>query len=227
MLDRTERRILGVLLEKELSVPDSYPLTANALLAGCNQKSNREPEMSLELFEVDGALLAMQLKGWVVKTESSRAPRYRHKIDERLALDGREKAVLAELLLRGPQAAGALKTRVPRMGFEAASPTDVEAVLLALRDRPEPLVRLLPRAPRERDARWQHCLAPADELAGKDDAAATSEAEEPGARPIPRRDAGLEERFGRIEQELAGLRRELNDLRARMEGNAGQAFSDS
>src|SRR5262245_8587078 len=123
-LDRTQQRILGVLIEKELSVPESYPLTENSLLLGCNQKSNREPEMSLEGFEVAGALMAMQLAGWVAKVEGSRTAHYRHRVEQQLGVDLHEKAVLAELLLRGPQAPGALKPRVQRMGFEG-SPEDI------------------------------------------------------------------------------------------------------
>lgn len=162
MFDRTEQRIIGVLIEKELAVPDSYPMTENALVAGCNQKSNRDPEMALEVFEVAGALNALREKEWVVKVEGSRADRYRHELTQRLDVDRNQKAVLCELLVRGPQAPGALKPRVARMGFQA-SPAEITAVLEGLRSRSGgPLVEQLPRIPRERDQRWGHCMGPRD-----------------------------------------------------------------
>ena len=160
MLDPTEQRIVGVLVEKELAVPDTYPLTENALLAGCNQKSNRDPEMSLEAFQVSGALRALLETEWVTRTErdGGRTVRYRHRLEEKLGSEPVAKPILAELLLRGPQAPGALKTRVARMGMHA-SPEQILDLLGTLRQRSPPLVEQLPRQPRERDARWAHCMA--------------------------------------------------------------------
>lgn len=161
MLDRTEQRIIGVLIEKERTVPDSYPLSENALVDGCNQKSNRDPVMDLQAFEVAGALMALQERGYVAKVEGGgRVARYRHRLAERLVLQPAELAVLTELLLRGPQAPGALKPRVARMGYEA-TPEQIEAVLRQLQSRSDALVEPLPRQPRERDARWRHRLGPA------------------------------------------------------------------
>jgi uncharacterized protein YceH (UPF0502 family) len=236
MLDRTGQRIVGVLLEKELAVPDSYPMTVSALLAGCNQKSNRDPEMSLEEFEVSGALMALRLDGWVVKLEGGRADRFRHDVDRRLGLDAKQRAVLAELLLRGPQAPGALKTRVARMGF-VGPVEDVEAVLESLRDRPgQPLVERLPRAPRERDARWAHCLGErgaagaAAEPAAAEDAAHPAGEEPHSVRqvapaaaqvaPAAARGAGLEAleaRVARLEAQVAELTADLARLRQQRE----------
>lgn len=228
MLDRTGQRIVGVLMEKELAVPDSYPMTLNALLAGCNQKSNRDPEMSLEDFEVSGALMSLQLEEWVCKIEGSRADRYRHGVDQRLGLDGSEKAVLAELLVRGPQASRALKPRVARMGF-SGSVDEVEAVLHRLRDRPQSLVELLPRAPRERDARWGHRLSegldheggapqPASQqgLLPQPPVTASADATVPPVSQPVHRVAEvplLEERVARLESELATLAEEVRMLR--------------
>ncbi|MHC4077941.1 MAG: DUF480 domain-containing protein [Planctomycetota bacterium] len=182
-LEPTEQRILGVLLEKELAVPDSYPLTASSLLAGCNQKNNRDPVLVVEDFQLSGALSAMAEKGIVLRVSQagSRAVRYKHQCEEKLGLNGRENAVLAELLLRGPQAPGALKPRVARMGM-AASPAEILVVLEGLRARPDgPLVEQLPRQPRERDQRWAHLLGAgmaASEPAASEPAASETTASE-------------------------------------------------
>jgi uncharacterized protein YceH (UPF0502 family) len=158
MLDATEQRVIGVLLEKERTVPDTYPLSENALLAGCNQSNNRDPQMSLEVFQLHGVLLSLQEKGWIARVDGgSRVTKFRHKVVERLGLTDAQLAVLAELLLRGAQAPGALKPRVARMGF-VGSAEDVLRTLQELAARPEPIVEQLPLASRERDRRWQHRL---------------------------------------------------------------------
>lgn len=163
MLDRTGQRIVGVLLEKQRTVPDIYPMSENALVDGCNQKSNRDPLMDLQKFQVAGALMALQEQGWVARIDGGgRVTKYRHKVVERLGLTEGEQAVMAELLLRGPQAPGALRPRVARMGFTG----DVDAVakvLAQLASRPQPLVEELPLGPRERDRRWRHLLGARDE----------------------------------------------------------------
>jgi len=220
MLEPTEQRILGVLLEKELSVPDSYPMTENALLAGCNQKNNRDPIMELEAFQVAGALTSLRLKEWVVKIEGGRADHYRHRVEERLDVRGAAKAVLAELLVRGPQAPGALKPRVARLGF-AGSPEEIEAVLQQLAQRPAgALVEQLSLQPRERDRRWAHLLGP---RAG---AAPAADPELPRLRPVAAAAPGgdLHERVARIETELSTLRDEVAALRALIE--SGGSSSD-
>src|SRR5688572_18186650 len=101
-LDPTERRIVGSLAEKQLSVPEAYPLTLNALVLACNQKSNRDPETSLTEGEVQGALHALMDRGWVVRLElaGARTVRYEHRMGEQLGVDERDLALLVELLLR-------------------------------------------------------------------------------------------------------------------------------
>lgn len=209
-LDRTQQRIIGVLIEKELTTPDIYPLTLNALVIGCNQKNNRDPEMALETFEVEGALLALREKEWVVRREGGRASKHRHCIEDRLGLDARQKAVMAELLLRGPQAAGALKPRVARMGFEGG-PDEILAVLEELRTQVPPLVELLPMRPRERDQRWAHLLGPRDETLPETSAASASPPRR--AMPATAPTAELAARVARLEAEVAELRDELSRLR--------------
>jgi uncharacterized protein YceH (UPF0502 family) len=204
-LDRTERRIVGVLLEKQLAVPDSYPLSENALLAGCNQQSNRDPLMDLVAFQLSGALLALQEKEWVARVEGGgRVPRYRHRVAERLGVSGPALPVLAELLLRGPQAPGALKPRVARMGCVAA-PAEIEAVLRELAAHAPPLVEQLPLGPRERDQRWRHLL-------GADDEAAPAAAVPAPASQAPS-PGELAPRVAALEQEVAELRRLVAELR--------------
>ncbi len=162
-LDRTGQRIVGVLIEKELSVPDSYPLSENALVDGCNQKSNREPVMALETFQIAGALMALQQDEWVARVEGGgRVAKFKHRLRERLQVGNHELAVFAELLVRGPQAPGALKPRVARMGYHA-EPAAIEALLQQLAARKPALVEQLPLAPRERDRRWRHRLGDGSE----------------------------------------------------------------
>jgi uncharacterized protein YceH (UPF0502 family) len=213
-LDRTEQRIVGVLIEKQLSVPDSYPLSENALVDGCNQKSNRDPVTELESFQVAGALMALQEKGFVAKVDGGgRVPRYRHLVDEKLGVDPKELPVLAELLVRGPQAPGALKPRVARMGLQA-SPEMLEALLHRLAQRSPPLVGLLPLRPRERDRRWQHLLGDGEPVQ-----AAVSEVERvvaPTAVAAPK-DALLEVRISALEQKVAALQELVQQLTPRGE----------
>ena len=249
MLDRTERRIVGVLIEKERTVPDTYPLSEKALVAGCNQTNNRDPMLDLQGFEVAGALMALQQKGWLVRVDGgSRVTKYRHKIVEHLGLTDPEVAVMAELLLRGPQAPGALKTRVARLGFHA-EPTAILEVLEKLRSRPQPLVEQLARVPRERDGRWQHLLGedaqpskPAFAAVlptGLPSASSTgvptgvSEAQTaPDADPVPPPSALAAPRpvataSSELERRVLALEREVAELRAelRQRGSGGQALS--
>jgi uncharacterized protein YceH (UPF0502 family) len=232
----TGQRIVGVLIEKELTVPDTYPLTLAGLVAGCNQKSNREPFVTFEEWQIEGALQQLRADGYVIRVDGGRATRYRHAVDDRFGLGLPEKAVLAELLVRGPQAPGALKTRVARMGYDAASPEDVREVLVAMRDRVGgPLVVQLARQPREREARWAHELGdPADRGAGgagtavADDepvggasevAAATGargreeHADDVDGEGVGRVDrAGLVDRVTELEARVAELERRLDEL---------------
>src|SRR5262245_8536740 len=210
MLDRTEQRIVGVLIEKEATVPDTYPMSENALVDGCNQKNNREPLMGLEQFQVAGALMALQEKGWVTRVDGhGRVVKYRHRVVDRLALEPPELAVLCELLVRGAQAPGALKARVARLGFHAEPPA-IEALLLKMASRPDALVAQLPLAPRERDRRWRHLLG-TDDDAGAADAAPAPAATVVAAPAVGR--PGLEARLAALEAEVATLRAELERLR--------------
>lgn len=208
-LDRTGQRIVGVLIEKQLSVPDTYPLSENALVAGCNQSNNRDPVTDLRDFQVRGALLKLHEDEWVARVEGgSRVAKFRHRLDERLRVDTKALAVLAELLLRGPQAPGALKPRVARMGCHA-TPEEIEAMLRDLAGRHPALVAQLPLGPRERDRRWRHLLGDGSEAVAEPVGDA-GPAGAPSAEPVGR-SAGQD-----TEARLAALEARVANLEARM-----------
>lgn len=211
-LDRTEQRIVGVLIEKQRTVPDTYPLSEKALLNGCNQSSNRDPVMSLETFELAGALMALHGRDVVRRVEGGgRVAKYRHRLDELLGVGDNQLAVLAELMLRGPQAPGALKARVARMGFHG-TPEQVEAVLREMAAAEPPLCAQEPRRPRERDHRWRHLLGDGSEVQAIEDTASDSgaglapaSASAPAAaapNEVLQRLAALEQRVAHLEQAL-------------------------
>ena len=165
ILDDIEQRILGSLLEKQSTVPASYPLTLNALRTACNQTSSREPVSDYSVSDLEQALTALRSRGLVrvVWSESGRRTlKYHQLLDDVLELQPDQRAVITVLLLRGAQAPGELKTRTDRLhafGDRAA----VESVLEELAKRPTPLVRELPRRAGHHDARWIHLLGPVDE----------------------------------------------------------------
>ncbi len=161
-LTAIEQRVLGSLLEKERTVPASYPMTLNGLRTACNQSSGRDPILALEEREVAQALDDLKARGLVRMVHAShgaRVVKYRQVLDERLDLDGGARAVLTLLLLRGPQTPGELRARSERLHrFREAS--SVDATLADLRDRPGPVVRELERRPGQKEQRWVHLLGP-------------------------------------------------------------------
>ena len=215
-LDQTERRVLGSMLEKRWTTPDAYPLSLNALVSACNQKSNRDPVLKLEEFEITGCLLTLRQRGLVMQHESytGRVPRYGERLVEQLAVDREEGAVLAELMNRGPQTAPELARRCSRMtpikGADQAGD-----VLRGLAEKR--LARVLPRGSGQRHARWEHLLSLADESAPS--VVETSEpAPGPAApTPAPAPAPAVATPSPSMADELAALRREVEDLRARIE----------
>ena len=165
VLTAHEARVLGCLVEKEATTPDTYPLTVNSLRNACNQSTSRNPVMSLTDHDVETALASLRGRGITrtVHSTSNRAAKFRHVLPEVLDLEAGETALLAVLLLRGAQTVGELKSRSERQhAFDSTG--DVAATLEALAHRDEPLVRVLERQPGQKDARWIHLLgAPADE----------------------------------------------------------------
>ncbi|MGH9458205.1 MAG: YceH family protein [Thermoanaerobaculia bacterium] len=201
-LDPIEIRALGALLEKQLATPEYYPLTLNALVSACNQKSNREPVLELGQDDVRRAMERLQELQLVWEIHGGRAVRYDHRLDGRWGLSPPTKAVVALLFLRGPQTAGEIRGRSERL-HAFGTVGEVEAELRYLAQGDEPLVRELPRRPGQKEARWTH-------LAGGEPSA-ESEGEGP-ARVVAAADS-LTGRVERLEQEISELRQQIRSLR--------------
>lgn len=203
-LDPVEVRVLGCLLEKEQATPEYYPLTLNALVAACNQRSSREPVMELEPAEVSASLDRLHAEVLVWPLPGERVQRFRHALD-RWGLDPGTQAVITLLLLRGPQTPGELKARSERL-YAFASTDEVQAALERLTSGEEPLVAQLGRRPGQKESRWAHLVsgAPEEDVASLPASAAV-------ARPPAAADrlAELEERVARLETELERLRNDL------------------
>jgi uncharacterized protein len=167
VLEPDAQRILGSLLEKQATVPESYPLTANALRAACNQRSNREPVVDLDEVSVERTARALKERGLlrIVWSDTGRRTlKYHQTLDERLGLAPDERALLTVLLLRGAQAPGELRTRTERL-HRFLDREEVEACLRRMAQRAQPLVRELERRPAQQDRRWVHLLGPVPEQA--------------------------------------------------------------
>jgi uncharacterized protein len=212
-LDPAEARVLGSLLEKEIATPEYYPLSLNALVNACNQKSNREPVVSYDEDTVEAALAGLREKGLAVRiTGDSRVPKHAQRFTEVLNLGRREAALVCVLLLRGPQTPGELRGRSERLySFD-----DIESIESALNRLAEPgLVKKLPRQPGTRESRYAHLLSGDIEAAGQAEEAQVAHAEAPVAHAEGKYPLG--ERVAALEQELANLRREFDDFRRRFE----------
>jgi uncharacterized protein YceH (UPF0502 family) len=211
-LDAVEARVIGSLAEKQLTTPQQYPLTLNALVLACNQSSNREPVVAYDEGMVEIALSSLKDAGllrFVHPSHGRSVTRYRQVIDERLSLSSRGLALLAVLLLRGPQTLGELRTRTERMA-DFADLGDVEAELALLGELADPLVRRLPRQSGHKEERWAQLLTGEPPMHfGRTEA--TDATEVPGGpRSVPVRD------------EVASLRGEVDVLRAEMGALRGE-----
>jgi uncharacterized protein YceH (UPF0502 family) len=203
-LDFDEVRVLGALLEKEVTTPEYYPLSLNALLNACNQKSNRDPVVHFDEETVERVLYTLRDKGLLLNITGagSRVPKYGHRLSEKLNLGRRELAILCELMLRGPQTLGELRTRAERMHqFDDIS--EVETVL----DRMSELVTKLPRRQGEKEARYAHLLS------GAPDVSTPAPEQAVDSTAPPRTD-----RIAALEAEVAHLRQELEDLKQQFAG---------
>jgi hypothetical protein len=192
-----------VLVEKEKTVPDTYPLSLNALTAGCNQKNNRDPVLNARETEVLEAVDALKSRSFVIESSGARVSRYSHNVGRVLRVPDQSVALLASLMLRGPQTAAELRLNTERL-HNFADVSSVEAFLDELAARAEsaggPLVVKLPRRPGEREARWVHLLCGEVAIATEPPTAARPESEL----------AALHRRVEALEQEVAELRRQLN-----------------
>jgi uncharacterized protein len=159
VLSLLETRVLGVLAEKQRTVPDSYPLTLNSLVSGCNQKSSRDPVIEASDAEVQAALDNLRSLSLIMETSGGRASRYAHNIERVLHIPTQSTALLALLMLRGPQTAGELRINCERL-HKFADISSVESFLIELSERaPGSLVLELPRQPGSRENRWMHLLS--------------------------------------------------------------------
>jgi uncharacterized protein YceH (UPF0502 family) len=216
-LDDVEVRVLGCLVEKELTTPDYYPMTLNAITNACNQRSNRDPVVSYQETIVVQGLDGLRKKGLalIAQTDGGRVSRYRHFLVEKFGLLRRELAVLCELMLRGPQTVGELRTRGSRMyGFEDLA--EVDATLLEMAERGEPWVVKLPREAGRKECRYTHLLSGVSrvEPSGK---AASTETAGASERTDDDRVARLEKELETLRSDFEALKRAFNELRSQLE----------
>jgi uncharacterized protein len=205
-LSEVEARVLGALLEKELTTPEYYPLSLNALVNACNQKSNRDPLMGLDEDAVSGALSSLDKQGLAGRADGmdNRVTKFEHRLQEAFNFDRRETAVLCELLLRGPQTPGELRGRAGRMHpFEDLG--QVQSTLQRLTQREPPIVKVLPRQPGTKEARYAHLLS-GDVRAQTSEATPVAVAEK----------SGDGSRIARLEKEVAALQQELVEVKQQL-----------
>lgn len=203
-LNDVEVRVLGSLIEKELTTPEYYPLSLNSLTNACNQKSNRDPAMALTEEDVVRALDSLRFKQLaVLSAEGGRVPKYRHLLAEKFGLMAAEQAIICELLVRGPQTSGELRTRGERM-YPFGDLASVEEVLQELVVREIPLIALLPRQPGRKEGRYAQLFSGLPECGEGS----------PEARPEAARQrvAAENERITKLEEEVAALRGEVTGL---------------
>ena len=204
-LSLLETRVLGTLVEKQHTVPDTYPLTLNSLVSGCNQKTSRSPVMEATESEVQATLDGLKRRNLVIESSGSRVARYAHNVDSVLKIPSQSVAILTVLMLRGPQTPGELRINCERL-HRFADLSAVEAFLQELAARPAgALVVQLARLPGARENRWAHLLSGTP--------AADSISREREVRDeTPGKDA-IEARIARLESEVAELRAALDKLR--------------
>jgi len=201
LLNDVEVRVLGSLVEKDITTPDYYPLSINALVNACNQKNNRDPVMDLDEDSVRGALQSLQEKRLAGPAggADSRVTKYEHRLQEVFNFDRREIAVLCVLLLRGPQTPGELRGRTERM-YKFGDLDEVQGTLQRLAEREPSLVKMLPRQPGTKEARYVHLFS-ADLRAWE-------------TAPVPMKAIYLDgDRIAKLEQDVTDLRNEIATIK--------------
>lgn len=220
-LSPIEARILGALIEKAGTTPDNYPLSTNALVAACNQSTNRDPVVDYSEREVDQVMMELRQRGFArtLSGTGHRVPKHRHVVDEALGLDGEELAVLAVLLLRGAQTRNEITTRTERYDGGPEGESDrVDAALDRLAARTEPLIVRLDRRPGEREPRIDQLWARADRASDSPEAPA-SELEDPTSPsppPVVAGGGGGRDRIAQLEAEVAALTERITRLESEL-----------
>jgi uncharacterized protein YceH (UPF0502 family) len=222
-LDSIQLRVLGSLIEKEITTPENYPLSLNALINACNQRSSRDPVLDLTEEEVRQALHSLEDRALATVVRDARVPKYEHRIRTVLNLRRDETAVLCLLILRGPQTPGELRSRADRLyTFDDLSAVQSTLERLAARSTTDesgnpstgPLTTILPRQPGSREARYAHLLGDPPDLSSLSSTrptGVTEEAHSPASGPT------AAQRIASLEAEIASLTTALEDLRARLE----------
>ena len=197
-----EVRVLGSLIEKQITTPEYYPLTLNSLTAACNQKNNRNPITSLTESEVEDALYTLREKNlaYVFHGSTSRVPKYKHVAPEVLHLSPPELAAMCVLMLSGPQTVGEIRTRGSRL-YEFSGLEEVDETLRALKTKDEPMVMALPRQPGQKEARFAHLLSGEPEI----------EIPETTSERLPRR-AADPDRVTKLEEQVQTLTQQVENL---------------
>ena len=220
ILTEIETRVLGALIEKDITTPDYYPLSLNALVNACNQKNNRDPVMTLDEAAVRDALTTLQEKRMAgpASGADSRVTKFEHRLQEVFNFDRREIAIVCVLLLRGPQTPGELRSRTDRMyHFEALE--DVVSTLDRLAQRDPPLARILPRQPGTKESRYTHLFS--GEPRRQDvEQASVARAPSPataGANSTADRLTKLEEEVSQLREELSAVQQQLAAFRKQFE----------
>ena len=213
LLTEIETRILGSLIEKDITTPDYYPLSLNALVNACNQKNNRDPVMTLGEETVREALATLQEKRLAgpASGADSRVTKYEHRLQEVFNFDRREIAIVCVLLLRGPQTPGELRSRTDRMyHFEALE--DIVSTLDRLSQREPPLAAVLPRQPGTKESRYTHLFSGQPEGSG-----GVSVARAPSAADLTMHStSSTADRLTKLEEEVTNLRHELSEVQQQL-----------
>ena len=214
LLSATEVRVLGSLIEKQITTPEYYPLTLNSLTAACNQKNNRNPITSLAESEVDEALYSLRDKNlaYVFHGSTSRVPKYKHVAPEVLHLTPPELAAMCVLMLSGPQTVGEIRTRGYRL-YEFSGLDEVDETLRALKTKDEPMVVSLPRQPGQKEARFAHLLSGEPEI----ELSETTVEKHPRRANDPDRVAKLEEQVQTLTQQVENLTTQFEEFKKQFE----------
>ena len=217
-LSEVEARVLGALVEKEITTPEYYPLSLNALVNACNQKSNREPVMTLDEDAVRSAIRSLNELGLTrfASSADSRVGKYEHRLNESFNFHRHEIAILCVLLLRGPQTPGELRTRTERM-YSFDDLESVHNALNLLAKREPPLVKVLPRQPGTKESRYVHLLSPVVDAEPLSGAERTHSVQPSSSELRGDRLAAVEAEIAQLRSEVAALQQQFAQFRKQFE----------